>query len=544
MASGKGFRADTNRQGDKTNRLSEDKLHVLSLELINANRLQEASEILRQLVDRKTHLPSPYNNLAVIYQLNGCYKDSIPLLEKALLLAPEDAETHFNLGVSLQHQDQKKAAITAYQKALKYKSDHIDSLNNLGNLLLETGNTHEAALCYQRAIKHQPGNADANSNLGNALRSLGQHEEAIAFYHQAIKLDPEHSKAYNNLGNSLRQLGQLDQAIACYSKAIAIRPDYAEAHTHLGMGLLSLGDYGKGLKEFEWRSRHKDAILPHAIPACFPWEGEAFGADESLLLISEQGLGDSLQFMRYASTLQQRGIQARLCVQEKLHGLVKTSGLDEAPLSPEQASTITNGRWISLMSLPNRLNITPQQPVITSPYLQTTPELREHWQQQLKKESGPVIGINWQGNPIAEKNSLLGRSLPLNAFESIAGSWPGKLLSLQKGTGSEQLETCSFKSSFVSCQRKVSETWDFLETAAMIQACELVITSDTAVAHLSAGLGQTTWLLLNKTPDWRWGLSGENTFWYPSMRLFRQTSPGDWNQVIQDVRDALQQTYR
>ena len=544
MKSVQGFRANAHRYRDTASRSSQETLHSLSLEHINANRFEEAKEILRQLVDSKTSLPSPYNNLAILYQLNGRYKDSIPLLKKAISLAPEDAETHFNLGVSLQHQEQNEAAIVAYSKALKLRSNHIDSLNNLGNIFLEEGRSHDASHCYEMAIKHQPDNADAYNNLGNALRSLNRNKEAVDIYQQAIMLHPEHAKAYNNLGNSLRQLGQINQAIACYSKAIAIQPDYAEAHTNLGMALLSLGDYRKGLKEFEWRSSHIDAIHPHAIPACLAWQGKSIPSGESLLLISEQGLGDSLQFMRYASNLRQQGIQVRLCIQEKLHGLAKASGLDETPLSPEQGSAIANGHWISLMSLPNRLNITPHQPLTTSPYLKTTSELQQRWQQKLKKESGPVIGINWQGNPIAEKISLLGRSLPLNAFKSIAESWPGKLLSLQKGTGSDQLRTCSFRSSFVSCQRKVSETWDFLETAAMIQACELVITSDTAVAHLSAGLGQTTWLLLNKTPDWRWGLSGENTFWYPSMRLFRQTSPGDWNQVIQDVRDALQQTYR
>ena len=543
MANAKGFCTSTNRQQHKPSGLSQDKLHALSLELINTKRLGAAKEILKHLVDRNTHFSSAYNNLGVIYQLDGCYEDSIPLFEKAILLAPEDAETHFNLGVSLQHLGQKRSAITAYRKALKYKADHIDSLNNLGNILLELGNGHDAARCYTKAIEHQPDNPDAINNLGNALRSLGKHKEAVDAYHQAIKIDPEYFKAYNNLGNSLKQLGQLNQAMACYRTAIAIQPDYAEAHSHLGMALLSLGDYRKGLKELEWRNRHKDPIRPHAIPACRAWEGEALSADESLLLMSEQGLGDSLQFMRFASTLHQQGIPTRLCIQEKLHGLVKASGLDEAPLSPEQGSSIADGRWISLMSAPYQLDVTPHQPLVTSPYLKTTPELQQHWQQQLRKEPGPVLGINWQGNPIAETNALLGRSLPLNAFESIARSWPGKLLSLQKGFGSEQFKTCSFTSSFVSCQQKVSETWDFLETAAMIQACELVITSDTAVAHLSAGLGQTTWLLLNTTPDWRWGLSGESTFWYPSMRLFRQKSPGDWHQVMQDVEDALQQRY-
>lgn len=543
MTSGKGFRAHHQQHKATPSRSDQEKLHSLSLELINNNKLEEAKEILLQLINSQTSLPSPYNNLGIIYQLNGRYKDSVPLFKKAISLAPDDAETHFNLGISLQQQGLSEAAIIAYNKALEHKPNHLDALNNLGNLFLGGDQYEDAANCYARAAKHHPGSADAHNNLGNALQSLGRHEEAIKLYEQAISLHPEHAKAFNNLGNLLRRRGQVKQAMNCYRQAIAIQPDYAEAHTHLGMALLSLNNYTEGLKELEWRSRHQEAIEPLATPACPHWQGEPIPAGETLLLISEQGLGDSLQFMRYASTLHRQGIKTRLCIQEKLHGIVKVSGLDDAPLSPEQGSSIANGRWISLMSLPSRLGITPDQPLITSAYLQTTADLQQYWQQKISKESGPVIGIYWQGNPIAEKSSLLGRSLPLHTFKGIAESWQGSLLALQKGPGSEQLETCSFGSRFVSCQQEVNETWDFLATAAMIHSCELVITSDTAVAHLSAALGQTTWLLLNTTPDWRWGLSGESTFWYPSMRLFRQQSQGDWNQVMQDVSDALKQNY-
>lgn len=543
MTSNRGFQAHSCQHKVTLSKSDQEKLHSQSLDLINNNRLIEAEKILLQLVNSKTYLPSPYNNLGIIYQLNGRYKDSIPLFNKAISLAPEDSETHFNLGISLQHQGLNEAATSAYKRVLQHKPDHLDALNNLGNLFLERGQYEDAASYYTRATRQYPDNADANNNLGNALQALGHYKDAIRFYELAISLHSKHAKAHNNLGNLLKQLGQVEQSITCYRQAIAIEPDYAEAHTHLGMALLSLNDYTEGFKEFEWRSRHKGAIQPHAIPTCPPWQGEPIPTGETLMLISEQGLGDSLQFMRYASTLQSQGIKTRLCIQEKLHELVKTSGLDEAPLTPEQSSSIANGRWISLMSLPARLGIAPDQSLTRSAYLKTTSDLQQYWQQKLKSESGPVIGINWQGNPIAEKSSLLGRSLPLHTFKSITESWHGSLLALQKGPGSEQLATCSFASRFVSCQQEINETWDFQATAAMILACELVITSDTAVAHLSAALGQTTWLLLNTTPDWRWGLSGENTFWYPSMRLFRQRSPGDWNQVMQDVSNALKQTY-
>ena len=160
-----------------------------------------------------------------------------------------------------------------------------------------------------------------------------------------------------------------------------------------------------------------------------------------------------------------------------------------------------------------------------------------------EKTKKAIIGINWKGNPKTEKSTLQGRSLELEFFAPIASCSQISLLSLQKGTGSEQLKTCSFKDRFVSCQDQINDAWDFLETAAIIANCDLVITSDTSVAHLAGGMGKTTWLLLHKVPDWRWGLEGDSTFWYPSMRLFRQKKRGDWNEVMERVAEAIQENF-
>ena len=174
-------------------------------------------------------------------------------------------------------------------------------------------------------------------------------------------------------------------------------------------------------------------------------------------------------------------------------------------------------------------------------YIHTSKEPTVKWKKILADEQRPIIGINWQGNPSQERTNSAGRSLSLKTFAPLANKSKTTLLSLQKGFGSEQLETCSFKDRFVSCQDQINETWDFLETAAIIANCDLIITSDTSVAHLAGGMGKTTWLLLKKVPDWRWGLDGETTFWYPSMRLFRQKERGNWDEVMQRVAEALQQ---
>ena len=184
--------------------------------------------------------------------------------------------------------------------------------------------------------------------------------------------------------------------------------------------------------------------------------------------------------------------------------MIQASGIDPSPLTPKQANAVTQGQWIPLLSVSRLLKVSPENPIITEPYIKTTNELNKKWSGILGAKEKPVVGITWQGNPRIEKGSLRGRSLALETFAPIADSSQISILSLQKGFGSEQLETCTFKNRFVSCQDQINNTWDFLETAAIISNCDLVITSDTSVAHLAGGMGKTTWLLLHKVPDWRW----------------------------------------
>ena len=309
--------------------------------------------------------------------------------------------------------------------------------------------------------------------------------------------------------------------------------------------MLLNGDYKNGWEKYEWRSkREKENSKPHAIPKCGQWSGELpLNQANQLLLVTEQGLGDTLQFMRYVTALRNEGISVSLCAQPKLHSLIQASGIDPSPLTPKQANEVAEGEWIPLLSVPRLLEVSPSNPVITESYIKTTEELTAKWASTLGAKEYPVVGINWQGNPKTEKRGLRGRSLELETFAPITSNSKISLLSLQKGFGSEQLETCSFKDRFVSCQDEINDTWDFLETAAILANCDLIITSDTSVAHLAGGMGKITWLLLHKVPDWRWSLEGDTTFWYPSMRLFRQTERGNWNEVMERVAQALNEKF-
>lgn len=310
-------------------------------------------------------------------------------------------------------------------------------------------------------------------------------------------------------------------------------PTYVDAQKNLGMAELKQGNFSSGFINYEARF-----LMPNGsdtlevIPKCPRWDGDLVPDGTPLLLVCEQGLGDTLQFMRYAIPLRELGFVVRICAPQKLHSLIQVSGIDPSPLLAEQAALITDGVWCPLLSVPQLLGVTPQNPLITSPYIKTSVELVDKWHVALKEEMRPLIGLHWQGNPAHEKTNNYGRSLPLESFGPLAAQTKGTLISLQKGHGVEQLDACTFKSRFVHCQDQITEALDFLETSAIVANCDVVVTSDTSLAHLAAGMGQKVCLLLKKHAEWRWLINEDSSFWYPSVKLFRQFERGCWDDVI------------
>ena len=446
--------------------------------------------------------------------------------------------------VALINQGKLQEAEAIYRELIEEGTNNYIVFYNLATLRGLQGRFGDFIELLNKARQLNPKDPDIHNNLGVALKKQGDLDAAIDSYKSALQLNPNYTDAHFNLGNALQEQGDLTAAIDSYNSALQLNPNHPEANQNLSMAELLAGDYNNGWKRYEYRFQSKkNQVILNANPSCKQWNGEKLTQGEKLLLIHEQGLGDTLQFMRYATALRNQGIPVSFCAQPKLHALIQASGIDPSPLTPKQANQVTEGKWIPLLSVPRHLEVSPQNPIITDPYIKTTEELHTKWSEILSAEQQPIIGINWQGNPKTEKTGLQGRSLALETFAPVANCSHISLLSLQKGFGSEQLETCSFKERFVSCQDQVNDTWDFLETAAIIANCDLIITSDTSVAHLAGGMGKSTWLLLQKVPDWRWGLEGDTTFWYPSMRLFRQTERENWDEVMERVAEALQQHF-
>ena len=484
----------------------------------------------------KQHLKNKIINQAFNFHSRGKIIEATKYYEHFIEQGFKDYHVFSNYGVILKDLGKLEEAELYQRKAIEINPDFPDAHSNLGNILRDLGKLEEAELYCRKAIELKPDFPEAHSNLGIILSDLGNLKEAELYCRKAIELKLDYAEPYFNLGNILRELGRLEDAELAFRKAIGFKPDYGEAYYNLGnilrdlgkskeaeisivrstklisnfnQGYFSLsyvqllrGNYESGLINYEYRNIRNNNLNIHAKPSIEKFCNSKFKKGEKLLVVSEQGIGDTLQFMRYIPHLRNLGLYVSFCAQTKLHSLIKQSGIDSNPLTPDDAKNASEGQWIALISLLRYLKINPNNPQIINPYIFSTDELIYKWKNILKKEERPIIGINWQGNPDSEKGSQKGRSFPLETF-SIAAKDNFKFLSLQKGFGSEQLEHCSFKNKFVRCQSQIDHIWDFLENASIISCCDLIITCDTSIAHLAAGMGKPTWLLLKNIHEWR-----------------------------------------
>ena len=451
----------------------------------------------------------------------------------------KDHRVFSNYGSILKDLGDLQEAERLTRKAINLKPNYEKAHSNLGNILSDLGKLKEAEISLHKALKINPNFANAHYNLGNIFRELGKQKEAEISLRKAIEINPELAQAYNNLGRILKEIGNLKEAEETTLKAIELNPDLSEAYLNLSMIELLKGNYQSGLDNYEFRLKGNKTYLPHGKTKIKRRDSRKLAKGERILVITEQGLGDTIQYMRYVPYLKSKGFNISFCAQTKLHRLIQSSGIEKNPLTPEQANQVSEGTYIPLLSLPRYLKVRPNNPIISEPYIFPTDELKKKWEAILSKEDKPIIGINWQGNPEMEKTNYQGRSIPLETFSMLFEQNNFTMLSLQKGFGSEQFDHCSFKNKFVQCQPQIDLTWDFLENAAIIDNCDLIITCDTSIAHLAGGMGKKVWLLLKDIPFWTWGLEGESTFWYPTIRLFRQKQRHNWTEVMKRVAKEI-----
>ncbi len=402
---------------------------------------------------------------------------------------------------------------------------------NLGHLLREQKRYDEAIEVLEQAIATEPGHAGAYANLGTTIRDTGRYDEAIPILERSIELNPQSAEAHNNLGTTFHALGMSEDAGRCYDEAVRLNPDLADAHLSRATWRMRNGDLAGGFEEYEWRWKTKVfADRGFAQPR---WTGEPL-AGRTILLYAEQGMGDTLHFVRFAAEARRRGGRVIVECQKQLVDFLAGCSLAEvviplyAPLPPFDVHA-------PLMSLPGILKLAPEQ-FWQGPYLKVDPGRLETWRTRLASCPGFRVGICWRGNREHIFDSQ--RTLPLAAFASLARVAGVRLISLQKDATDDELAQAGFEVLTLESEGQ-RPTDTFSDAAAVIQQLDLVITVDTSVAHLAGGMAAPAWVTVSSNPDWRWQLTGDRTPWYPTLRLFRQEKLYEWDDVMRRMADEL-----
>ncbi|HXF16488.1 MAG TPA: tetratricopeptide repeat protein [Burkholderiales bacterium] len=456
---------------------------------------------------------------------------AVDCFRKAIARKPHFAPAHNNLGCALRRLEKVDDAIAAYHQAIELNPNLADAYNNLGCALRKKDQQDEALRNFRKAIELKPDFADAYNNLAGALIE-NQPEEAAAAYRRAIEIKPDHVDAHCGLGSVLQASGKFDEASICYCEALRRKPDHAEAHLNNGFLLLTEGKLEEGWREYEWRLKSKICgIQSFKQPL---WDGSPLEG-RTLLVHAEQGLGDTLHFIRYLPRVFERACgTVRFETLPQLIPLLKQSSYQGliARGSPLPAFDV----HVPLLSLPRIFGTTLTSIPNEVPYLSADSQLVQKWADGLIAYDGLKVGVVWQGNP--ENKGDRKRSIPLEHFAPLAQVEGVRLFSLQKGPGIEQLKDLSFP--VIQFDESIdTQSGPFMDTAAILKNFDLVISCDTAVAHLAAALGVSTWVALQYLPDWRWMLDREDSPWYPTVRLFRQTESGNWGNVFDRIAHEL-----
>lgn len=536
---------------------------------LDLGRHADAEPCFQKVIDLEPELPANRRALAEFYRRRGKYDAAIALLERAMeldpscaafphekgrvlaemkrygeakasyLLAlekdPDSSECLNDLGVACQELGEHDEAIRYLREAIRLRPGVVGVYNNLGVALNEQRRFEEAIECFNRGLAVGPDYALAWNNLGNSLRAVGRNRAAVAALETAIRLKPDYPEAYNNLAIAYVQMGENEKALAWYDKALLFRPDYPECHMNRALQRLMIGDLSNGWADYEWRwqlktMRHRDLKKPL-------WDGSPLGG-KRILIYWEQGLGDSIQFIRYAKELKDRGATVIFEGQPALqHIFSRTPGLDEfvvrgATLPPFDVHA-------PLLSLPGQCHTTLESVPSDVPYIFPDMHFVKLWAPRLESLKGLRVGIAWQGNPDHRGDHL--RSFPLALFEALGKIDGITLVSLQRNFGAEQLERVKGEFDVVSFDGIDEEADGFLRTAAIMKNLDLVISADTSIAHLAAAMGAPTWIAIAVASDWRWLRRREDSPWYPTVRLFRQKEPGDWKDVFQRLAVALKE---
>ena len=507
----------------------------LGLALKALGQVDEALAAYARAVALRPDYAQAHNNAAVALQESGRWEDALASFDKAIECQPDYAQAHYNRGVLLQLQGRSDDALASYQMAIEIQPAFPDAFNNRGVVFQEIQRFDAALADFNQALALAPNYAQAWYNLAHTLAQLDRFEESLASYDKAIACAPLHAQAFNNRGLVLQALGQTELAIASYERAIQIAPDYADAYWNKSLELLLAGNFEQGWSFYEWRWKRDTFTSPKRNFAQQLWLGEVPLQGKTILLHAEQGLGDSIQFCRYAQLVKSRGARVLLEVPGTLVGLLASlEGVDL--LIPKGATLPDFDYHCPLLSLPLALKTRVDSIPSHSAYLQSNASKRESWIYRLGGGTKARIGLVWSGNSLDKEDRH--RSIPLAELLAYLPKGP-TYVCLQKELRASDRE--ALESSGIPFFGDALD--DFSDTAALCDCMDLVISVDTSVAHLAGALGKPTWIVLPFAPDWRWMLHRQDSPWYPAAKLYRQERDRRWNPVLERLRDDLAEVF-
>jgi Tfp pilus assembly protein PilF len=510
-----------------------DSLHLLGMIAYQAGRHELAVERIRKAIAIDEKQAAYHSNLGIVLQAQGRLEEAAACYERALALKPDLVEVHINFGNIREAQGKLDEAVACQERALALKPDCAEAHSNLGNIRQAQDQRDQAVACYERALALKPDYAEAHGNLGNALQVQGKLDQAVACYERALALKPDYAKAHHNLGCVLYSLGKLDEALARQRRAQALQPGYSQARFSESLAQLSKGDFGAGWRNYEsrWQTpEHNTPMRTYPQPL---WTGEKL-ASGRLLIWGEQGVGDEIMFAGLIPDVIRTGNRCTLDCDARLKPLFVRSfpgvGVVSGNPDPNIAAHLPSG------SLPGLFRAADTGfAATTSPYLIADPVERERFRARYA-DGRRLAGLAWHTN---NRKTGRDRSIDLPLLAPLLARPDIRWVSLQYGDHDALERQAAAAKAPILIDRSVHQLSDIDMFAAQIAAMDLVITIDNSTAHLAAALGVPVWLLLPYAPDWRWLQAREDSPWYPSMRLFRQPKPGDWESVLQSVCASL-----
>jgi tetratricopeptide (TPR) repeat protein len=465
--------------------------------------------------------------LGALYLQDRKAGQALPLLQIALQAQPRSPEIPSNLGVAFREMARGEEAATHFRQALAINPTFVDALLNLGDVLRAQGNNESALDCYEKAASQKPNDVYVLRNLGVALWRMGRRDDAHAKFRRALQKEPNNPEVIATLGVFLQEEGKVGEALKYYNRALARAPGFTRALWQKGIALLAMGEYREGWKLYETRIGRMER---NPLAPLKPWDGSP-APGKHLMIWTEQGLGDSLQFVRYAELCKQRvGKVSIFCIGSKpLVRLFKSMPFIDDAFDGTAADRIHFDEHVPMMSVPADV-----------PYLRIEANTQAKWAAKFAEVSGMKVGLVWAG---ASRENFANaalvdrrRSMGLEAMKPWLDLQGARFYSLQKGKQAGEIAALGLQDRITDFMDEVD---DFADTAAIIQNLDLVITVDTSVAHLAGGLAKPVWILSRYDACWRWLQNRPTNPWYPTARIFGQPTFGDWDSVIAEVGREL-----